>query len=778
MKRSYLLMYVCFFLAFSLESFAQEQKDSVIMVTPPSPNKKEEKNRNVMLNAENSSSPRDVNIGLPFMGDIVILENDVPVVYYFYPTNPMGAWRVDNSLTRMGLLSFEEGALLYGKVGFAVTSADREFGRKFQGYGSAFMSSFGSSRFDLTITSPIGKKGWGFMSSFYQNFDRGNGIDYKYTPWQDKTTQAKFSLQKEYKNGKLSFLYKMVDSKVVMSGYYPVMYEGDGETSEMDGFRLGKDSYVPYTGLIPYQNYKGEIELADMDADKWSRSVSHNFYIIGENRLKNGWKLNYTTMFQSSNSPMGIAFPLSLNISDNTGGFVYAKTGQAYTGDYRQLMYNQLIPQSDCKTSITRVEMTKKVKNHDLRFGATYQMFRRKYETGSGAYYMSVEPNPEVLVNPTWVNYHIMDATGLLTTAPGGGIKEDNRWNKAALYASDDFTVGQRLDLGVGARLEHQAMKQYHDPYVNNEALGERELVESDFKSRLNKVGYVKAVYKLGKNWGVLGDASYNSEYQSYWDYPTRNANGVAIDDDGKTASQGGTPRSTVDKDFETYVSKLSGGLYLNVGRSLNIVSKVTSIQKKNVISKSAQLDDPSGSGLRYDFGPIFYDINTLGWSTDIVAEPFKNFNIHYLLTIQNPQYKNYVIDATSAFGEDGYYDYSDKVIPTLSKVLMEIDPSYMFMKGKLKAWFSLRYYGKQYGNTTNAFSYNPWWENFGGLDYMVNRNLAFKLQVVNFLDQAGVKGEIQGANQINSDAAYIGRPIVASAIRPRTVELKIDFKF
>ena len=60
----------------------------------------------------------------------------------------------------MGLLSFEEGALLYGKVGFAVQSYDRDPGRKFQGYASAFMSSVGSSRFDMTVTGPIGKKGW------------------------------------------------------------------------------------------------------------------------------------------------------------------------------------------------------------------------------------------------------------------------------------------------------------------------------------------------------------------------------------------------------------------------------------------------------------------------------------------------------------------------------------------------------------------------------------------------------------------------------------------
>ncbi|WP_346859655.1 hypothetical protein [uncultured Draconibacterium sp.] len=37
-----------------------------------------------------------------------------------------------------------------------------------------------------------------------------------------------------------------------------------------------------------------------------------------------------------------------------------------------------------------------------------------------------------------------------------------------------------------------------------------------------------------------------------------------------------------------------------------------------------------------------------------------------------------------------------------------EIDPSYKFHKGKLKAWLSLRYFGKQYETTLNTVEYNP----------------------------------------------------------------------
>lgn len=108
----------------------------------------------------------------------------------------------------------------------------------------------------------------------------------------------------------------------------------------------------------------------------------------------------------------------------------------------------------------------------------------------------------------------------------------------------------------------------------------------------------------------------------------------------------------------------------------------------------------------------------------------------------------------------------------------MEIDPSYMMMQGRLRAWVSLRYYGKAYENPTNAFFWNPRWENFGGLDYMINKNISLKAKVINFMNEEGVKGAIVGADQITSDANYIGKTVVASGILPRTFEFSVNVKF
>ncbi|HMG07813.1 MAG TPA: hypothetical protein VK609_04845, partial [Mucilaginibacter sp.] len=172
------LLIVCLFVL-QLRVTGQTAKDSIPVINKADSlaKSKEEKNRNVMLNADANTGPRNVNIGLPFQGDIIILENDIPVVYTFYPQIPIGVWRYDNSLGRIGLLSFAEGALLWGKVGFAVNSYDRNAGSTFKGYASVYTNSWGSSRYDVTLTEPL-KKGWGYDVSLFENYDRFNGTNF------------------------------------------------------------------------------------------------------------------------------------------------------------------------------------------------------------------------------------------------------------------------------------------------------------------------------------------------------------------------------------------------------------------------------------------------------------------------------------------------------------------------------------------------------------------------------------------------------------------------
>lgn len=89
-----------------VKSLSLEKKDSVV-TNNSNVNGKEVKGRNVMLGAGDSSTPRTLNIGLPFSGDILINENDLPVVYTFWTQIPTTCWRYDSSLGAMGVMLFQ-----------------------------------------------------------------------------------------------------------------------------------------------------------------------------------------------------------------------------------------------------------------------------------------------------------------------------------------------------------------------------------------------------------------------------------------------------------------------------------------------------------------------------------------------------------------------------------------------------------------------------------------------------------------------------------------------
>ncbi len=770
---TYLCIASCLTTVTDLYAQNQIKTDSTKVLTLETSNKKEEKNRNVLLNADAATGPRSVNIGLPFQGDIVIAENGVPVVYSFFPTSPLMAWNYDNSLGKMGLLSFDEGAILWGKVGYAVSSEDRWAGNKFKGFVSVTTNNYGAIRYDATLAGPLGKKGWGYMLSTYQNFDK-NAVNYMYTPLSNRNQMYKVAIQKKYNKGDIRLLFKYVDFVMTAGGgNYPLTYLGNGKTAPLSNFGLGTDSYTIRDGIVPaYDPYTGKQVSINLSDDKFKRSQSYNLYLQGNHKFDNGWKLSYSSMLQYMNSPIAVNFPLSLNImAANPAKFFLAGSTVPWDGQ-TQMVINQIYPQTDNRSWFTRVEATKKIADHDLRIGMTEIYYHRKSKYYGGMFLQTVEPNPRLVdwyaAGLSMPAYKLTN-NGLMAPSAGGyGAMGDDATNRLALYVSDDFKPTKWLEIGLAARIEHQDKHIVNNPYyMSEEFIGDKPLQSVDFNNKWNKVGVANATIKLTNNFGLMADASVNSWNDYYFDYSARDANGNPV-----AAAGDPYPRLSVGKNLNITVTNLNGGIYWNLGKYLSIVSKLTSISKSN-LKGGGTITNPANASERKSFDPILYDIKTLGWSTDIVATPFQNFNIHYLLTLQNPQYKNYKYSAFNVT-----YDYSNNSIPDLSHVLMEIDPSYTMLKGQLRAWVGLRYYGKAYENPTNAFFWNPRWENFGGLDYTVSRNVTLKLKVINFLNEKGVKGAIVGADQITSDANYIGKTVVASAIMPRTLEISADIKF
>src|SRR5690606_5487292 len=126
----------------------------------PASSKKEEANRNVMLNAESNAGPRFIQIGIPTGSAVdvpTILENDMPAVYHFFPRNPNTFWRAGSGLSNIDVLKISEVAITTGRVGYGVNSYTRKGQDKFAGIVNYGVNHFGMQRFDMNISGKLAK---------------------------------------------------------------------------------------------------------------------------------------------------------------------------------------------------------------------------------------------------------------------------------------------------------------------------------------------------------------------------------------------------------------------------------------------------------------------------------------------------------------------------------------------------------------------------------------------------------------------------------------------
>ncbi|MDR0738210.1 MAG: TonB-dependent receptor [Prevotellaceae bacterium] len=714
---------------------AQEQakKDTVKAVAV-------ESDRNVMLNAASANSgPRNVNIGLPAsVGGTTVLENDLPVVYFFWPEMPFKSWRIDAMTNGVKLLDLGQTAINIGDVGFSVGTYNNLGTDKFGGSIGLNSNHFGLLNGTTNLSGPLTKNGLKFSVGAFVNYDPGtykvnkNNIDRYYN---DQTQLYKVALTQDYRfrggSGSISAFYKYARSKSMSAQHYaPYKYHLDGSVSEIDGFKIGNDNYMA--------GQKFEVEDAttgkrvERDALDDYSAESHTFDLIGKNRLDNGLNLNFIVRYHTAKS--GIYLPIMTGISEQT---YTDDSGNQKTGNLQGVMV--LASKNTPVQSLTSLfEVGKKSGNHDWKIGLNQWLYGvDEFVTEGATYKQTVEANPKRVGG---YNY---------------GISEyhNGTENKTALFLTDKWDISEVLTVNLGARFEYQNLRgdfinkdevNKNIPYLSNK----RTDIKKDW---FNKAFMVSGVYKMTKNFGLLGEATYNEQAGHLENY-----------------SAGNEPNLKK--------SKIPGaGLGVFYNHSLfSLVSKATYIQRDeyrstvNFTSKKGEVERALA----------LYDIETVGWTTDVVATPFKNFNLHFLLTLQAPKYKNYAGTVNFKTGESVSYDFNDNTVTGVSKVLMEIDPSYQWKN--LRLWASARYFSKEYSNLTNSLFFRSRWETFAGANYTLNKNLEFSASVVNLLNQRGAKGSISGADLYTREEAakMEGAILSGTYIRPFTVEFGVKFRF
>lgn len=169
------------------------------------------------------------------------------------------------------------------------------------------------------------------------------------------------------------------------------------------------------------------------------------------------------------------------------------------------------------------------------------------------------------------------------------------------------------------------------------------------------------------------------------------------------------------------------------------------------------------------------YGMGNLGFNFDGNMH-WGGFNLHLMCTIQDPKYKNY--DNTFVFsdGSTKTISYNGKYSTGISRVELEIDPSYKYKDWRF--WLSARYFSRQYASRTNLAYFNGRWETFGGVDWTIMKDLKLSLNVVNWLFQTGPKGSIDAVDTISDPSDLEGILMSGKYMRPFEVNLGVTYKF
>lgn len=715
--------------------------------------KKEGGDRGVMLNAESASVPRDISIGLPTSdGGASICEDGIKHSYSF--VKGRYHWAGGNAYSSSKLRSLAESIIKTGDIGIVLESTTKTGGDKLEGAFSFKTSTFGQINFDGAVSGPI-RKGWYYSVGAFVNLDP-TSVNAPSRIFVDNRQIFKAALTKRWNNAEFNIFYKFSLSKDNLGGYSeaPFIYNGDGSVSALPGYKIGRSCYFPADDHITYTDLlTGEIKKGNMG--KMDDRRVHDLILKGRFNTDSGWILKGTLHGCFSPKDNWAKSVLSgIDVAENGA----LKNGKEVTLSDRTTPYsgdiqNRVVSIVDAKSlDVTALfEAGKKWQKHELDLGFELATIHQYERTSAAQMAHTVTADPVRLYlegQETWGhNVNSQYVSGNRNTATVYGF---HHWN-----VTDRFFV----KTGVRVRALNQSCDGAHNlngDESNKKTAGYylRNGVAKVTNVTLNRVeasATLYGTYRLAKGLYLMGEGFYSltNKVMSYFK-TTKVPSLRAI---GNAMGRGGL-------------------MYQN--NWMNVTGMVSYITCWNCAATVSVTEQINGQSETQDY-TAQYGMGNLGFNLDGNMH-WGGFNFHLMCTVQDPKYKNY--DNTFVFsdGSTKTISYNGKYATGISRVELEIDPSYTYKDWRF--WVSARYFSRQYASRTNLAYFNGRWETFAGIDWKVIKGLKLSLNVVNWLFQTGPKGSIDSVDTISDPADLQGILMSGKYMRPFEVNLSVSYKF
>lgn len=694
----------------------------------------QEANRNVMLNASSSSKPRDISIGLPGDdGGTAIFEDGLPVAFSSWPAYPYFHWVGGNSYSSQALIKIEESALRSSSIGYAINSFTKLGSDKWSGSLTASTSSFGLKRLDGNANGPLGNNLFCTVGAYF-NYDP-TSVCPKSRKYINQMQVFKAGISKKWKEGEASILYKLSVNKDAAYGYAsaPFRYTGDGSISNYNGFKLGRDCYFPDNDAISYIDITDGTIHSDNMGDM-NTKVMHDATLKAEQKLSSGWILKGNLHFSGSGHLDNLGI-FEAGIDEISGiGPVQKRLAMYCHSTYFDIL-----------GAISALRQTQK---HTIEIGLNEWYDKQYLAAPSFIFAHTVSANPDRVAingNMTWDFNESAEF-------------DDGKQTLTGAYAMDDWSINDRLNLYFGLRMELLDYKVKSAVNPEGETFNDRTngfflnngvcQIQEIQHSKIDGVALVNLSYRIADKLFVSGEYLYSRKNKSVSNY-------------GMSSMPLQSP--SVNQLF------ISGVMYDNDWLSLtSMISYITSENNLGVLHLTKQI---SGVSETISTNSV-YGIGTLGWTTDINAKKGQ-FAMHLLATLQNPKYHNFKNSLTFSNGVSETIDYSGNYVTGISRILLEIDPSYTYRNWRF--WASGRYFSRQYASRVNNAWFKGHWETFAGINYRATKNCTVSLDIVNLLFQRGASGSLDVADTITDKSQLQDLLISGSYIRPFTINLSVS---
>ena len=727
----------------------QAQTDSTIVES------RQADDRNVMLDASASAKPRDIPIGLPGeTGGTMIMEDGMPVASTWSPVYPYVHWAGGSSYADVGLMGIEETALRTGVLGFSVGSHTVLGTDSLHGTLSAKTNNDGLILLDGNLNGALAR-GWYFTVGAYANLDP-TSVHPKHVTFVNNTQIYKAGLTHRWGRSEASLLYKLTVNRDGLFGCdrAPFIYNGDGSIGQLNGFRLGRDSYMPTDVAFTYMDLENG-QLVSTNINDENRRFIHDLTFMMTNRLNDAWSVESRLHLTGTKDMAMIGFSETGidQISagrDAQGRRVTTADGCDYTGLMQQrLLFAQHF---DFFETLAQSELVRRKHGRQTNLGIGYWFSYQYARAATVTMAQCVENDPRRLMVDGQRQWDYNSSANY-----GRG-----REHFLSFYAMEDWQVAPRLNLYYGLRAElfhsdYDLAVNYMDGQTNNSrhsgfyTADGTVSISNHRRTKMNITGVARANYRLAGPLFLSGEYIYLNQQRRFDQFRFE----------------------TMPSD-RPYVKQL-----LRFGVSyekawLRASAMLSYINSRNI--GSTQYFTKQINGVSETQGKnTTYDIGTLGITADATAT-WDGLAMHVLATYQEPRYRNFCVPLTFSDGSTVVLDYNSNYVTGMSRVLLELDPSYRL--GDWRLWFSARYYSRQYASLVGNVYFDGHWETFAGLDWTATQRLSLGLSVTNLFCQSGANGSIAAANTITDNSLLQGYCTAGTFIRPFTVSLSATYKF